>query len=322
MKERNYHIGEKFNKLTILDKAEDEINIYGKKYAMVKCKCDCGEIVFARKDNVTSGLIKSCKKCKYKKIGKAKIKNIENQTFGKWKVLKETPERNSSGEVLWECQCECGEIQLIPSKNLRSKSSTQCIKCARKIDKIRGIENRKYLIGQTFNELTFIGEPKEIHNFQSNYMSCRCSCGNEIDAQISLVKNGTVWCCGCNKIKSYGEKRIKEFLDKKIIKYTQQKRFFECRYKIPLPFDFYLDELNILIEFQGIQHCCPTNFKKEKRGEVSQKDKEKYLLEFSKQLKKDHVKEDFCAKNNIKFIKIYYWDINKINEILQKELNL
>jgi hypothetical protein len=45
-------------------------------------------------------------------------------------------------------------------------------------------------------------------------------------------------CPSCNESK--GEKNIKEFLIKHEINYEPQKKFIDCKYKEPLPFDFYL----------------------------------------------------------------------------------
>ena len=35
---------------------------------------------------------------------------------------------------------------------------------------------------------------------------------------------------------------------------------------------------------------------------------------------RDNIKNDFCEKNNIKLIRIPYWDINNIEKILEKEI--
>ena len=60
---------------------------------------------------------------------------------------------------------------------------------------------------------------------------------------------------GCPICKSsYGEKTIERFLQKHNIKYCVQYRFNDCRHQRPLPFDFYLPEFNMCIEFQGRQH--------------------------------------------------------------------
>ena len=85
----------------------------------------------------------------------------------------------------------------------------------------------------------------------------------------------------------------------------------ECRYKHPLPFDFMVKVKNniILIEFDGLEHYEPI----------------KYfggLDKFNERKRNDDIKSQYCKNNNIKLIRIPYWEYDNINEILDKELNL
>jgi hypothetical protein len=64
-----------------------------------------------------------------------------------------------------------------------------------------------------------------------------------------FAKNG---CPLCRKSK--GEMAVEEWLEDHGVVYQSQKRFSACRHKRPLPFDFYLPVLGLLIEFDGDQH--------------------------------------------------------------------
>ena len=44
--------------------------------------------------------------------------------------------------------------------------------------------------------------------------------------------------------------------------------------------------------------------------------------EFDTSIKRDKIKDDYCVKNNIKLIRIPYWEINNIETILINKLNL
>jgi len=55
-------------------------------------------------------------------------------------------------------------------------------------------------------------------------------------------------------------KRIRNILKDNNIEYISQKKFDNCKYFRPLPFDFYLPNYNICIEFNGIQHHEPISF--------------------------------------------------------------
>jgi hypothetical protein len=100
---------------------------------------------------------------------------------------------------------------------------------------------------------------------------------------------------GCPICKeSKGEKKIRLFLEDRQIKFEQQYKFEDCKDKSMLPYDFYLPELNMCIEFQGIQHF---EFKKFFH---------KTINGFNKQLERDEIKKQYCDKSNIKLILIKY----------------
>ena len=76
-----------------------------------------------------------------------------------------------------------------------------------------------------------------------------------------------------------------------------------------LSYDFYLHNLNLLIEYHGIQH------EKYCRGfHKSKKD-------FETQLEHDRRKCEYAINNNINLLIIWYWDFDKIEEILERVLN-
>jgi len=109
---------------------------------------------------------------------------------------------------------------------------------------------------------------------------------------------------GCPKCKnSKGETIISNFLKKEKIKFIPQKRFDNCTFIYPLPFDFYLPSHNICVEYDGEQHFKPILIWGGKK-------------EFEKIKIRDQIKTDYCEKNNIKLIRIKYND-NQI-EILKQ----
>jgi len=55
--------------------------------------------------------------------------DLKGNRFGKWLVLEkvERPVTNSPSKPLyWKCQCDCGNIRIIPSHNLRCKKTMSC----------------------------------------------------------------------------------------------------------------------------------------------------------------------------------------------------
>ena len=121
--------------------------------------------------------------------------------------------------------------------------------------------------------------------------------------------------CGCRFCaESKGEREIKNYLTDNGIAFEQQKTFSECKYKKELPFDFYLPDYNICIEFQGQQHYGPVRYWN------GYNTVEKAEENFQAQQMRDNIKREFCQNNNIKLIEISYKDYKRIKEILQREL--
>jgi len=98
-------------------------------------------------------------------------------------------------------------------------------------------------------------------------------------------------CPVCSESK--GEKIIRNFLNENNFNFTPQKRFKDCRDIRTLPFDFFLSELNICIEYDGEQHSL-------NRSTFGGKNR---ITDIQK---KDRIKTDYCAKNNIRLIRISY----------------
>ena len=106
---------------------------------------------------------------------------------------------------------------------------------------------------------------------------------------------------------SKGEEYIKNYLERNEIKYIRQKSFDDCKYINRLNFDFYLPDMNICLEFDGLQHFEPV---KEFGGEK----------EFDLILKRDECKNKWCIENRVSLVRIRYDEFDKISEILDEKL--
>ena len=118
---------------------------------------------------------------------------------------------------------------------------------------------------------------------------------------------------------SRGELRIETYLEKVGSSFIKEKRFSKCRYKHPLPFDFYLPKENIAIEYDGEGHYMPVPFHMSKeKANINEVKLENHLqsIQF-----RDQIKTDFCLQNGIKLIRIPYWNFDNIEQILDKHLN-
>ena len=149
------------------------------------------------------------------------------------------------------------------------------------------------------------------------YMIYKCKhCGEIYNKKFSNVKNLVSICQKCSdKSQSNISKKTEEYLIKNKLKYIREYRIKYCRNIKPLPFDFYLPDYNICIEVDGIQHYEPATF-----GGIS---REKAIDNFRESKIRDNIKTQYCKDNNIKLIRIPYWEFNDDTYLytLNKELN-
>jgi len=76
---------------------------------------------------------------------------------------------------------------------------------------------------------------------------------------------------------------------------------------MPLPFDFYLPEVNTCIEYDGEQHYKPYRFSQD----------EKYIKKLEKTKQHDLIKNLYCKENGIRLIRIPY-TIKDVYKFLSK----
>lgn len=152
--------------------------------------------------------------------------------------------------------------------------------------------------------------PYEYTPFSYKKVWFQCSSGSHDDylRHISSSNTYNFRCPECQYSK--GEQRISEYLTKNSIKYIPQKEYNDLLgiNNGQLSYDFYLPQYNLLIEYQGEQHkkYIP-GFHKSKK-------------DFEKQVEHDKRKKEYAQLNNIKLLEIWYWDYDRIEEILELQL--
>lgn len=115
---RNDLTGQKFGRLTVLGLDLDNKS----KNRRWICQCDCGTIKSIQGCNIKSGLTQSCGCLHKEKISK----NLVGQKFGKLTVIKDSEKRTKDRGIIWECQCECGNITYVSTNNLIQKYTFSC----------------------------------------------------------------------------------------------------------------------------------------------------------------------------------------------------
>ena len=187
----------------------------------------------------------------------------------------------------------CGRtFHQIPSEHLSGRGCAHCYKT--KISNSEDFQEKSNIIHN--NEYLIIGD--YINNkikIEIKHLLCGCV--------FNQSPNSHLRGSGCpNCMESKGEKLIKHILTSFNINFIKEHRFENCKFKNTLPFDFYLPELNLCIEYNGIQHYEPINYFGGIQSLILQK-------------AKDNIKYDFCKNNNLDLLVIKY------NENIEDILN-
>ena len=197
---------------------------------------------------------------------------------------------------------------------INKKMNVMCLKCNHSFNLTFATINKSVHKCQFCHKIKMLEETKEfLHSIGYELISeeyvtnkhkliVRCNHNHIFEASRDSIMHGNE-CPYCKSV-SKGERKISVFLDTHNINYIQQKTFSELKFKRLLRFDFFLPEHNVAIEFDGIQHFEPVKIF---GGEE--------YFEYIKTT--DEIKNNFCLKNDIKIIRIAYFDYDDIEEILQ-----
>lgn len=140
-----------------------------------------------------------------------------------------------------------------------------------------------------------------IYESARKHVLCRC---NKCNHEWMITPNNLLRGFGCPKcIKSKGEQAVEKYLNEHNIIFETQKRFKDCVDKKPLPFDFYLPDYNLCIEYQGAQHYIATR----RMGDEEQ-------LVYRQ--KHDRIKREYCRDKGINLLEIPYTNLNSVSQIL------
>ena len=272
--------GQKFGRLTVIKSTSERKN----GCIVWECQCDCGNIVKVSSHSLKTGNTKSCG-CLNLQKAKERIMQYNKQHYVDWTgqkiekltVLEPTNLRQGSN-IIWKCQCECGNIIYINSSNLRRTKSCGCY---------QPDYPYRNLLNQKFGKLTVI-EKTSKRKFNQIVWKCKCDCGNIIEVPSASLVSYSTQSCGC--LKSKGEEKIIKILTENNIPFEKEKTFEFCKFDNDsyARFDFFINK-NYLIEYDGIQHFKQTGF--EPLTEVQAR---------------DEFKTQWCKKNNIPLIRIPY----------------
>lgn len=307
---RRFSIEEIRRKVSELSDCELLETEYHNNRHKMRFRCNCGNEFVTDFNHFKDQGRRKCTECATKAQYDEKRLSISDirarlKNFGCDYVSGEYRNQRSNIQIL----CRCGHERSIRVNSLSSTEypfSGLCVECSKE----------EATLKQTFTvtEISVMAQAFDLELLSEEYtkntdiLRFRCRCGREFAASWNAVaQNGQTRCAVCSQKVSKGELAISEWLDACGIEYTPQKKFFQCGGTRPYPFDFYLPEFRICIEFDGEQHTRPAAFM----------GGEKAFVELTA---RDAVKNAYCEAHGLTLIRISYKDFKRIPEILSNKV--
>lgn len=265
----------------------------------------CGEKITRTFKSFRDQNATTCKKCTNKKLREMKKlskKEVYNRC-NKYGTKLLTPyEQYVNNETPIEFECSCGVHFFRRLADLQNEIDYKCDYCN---------NHHRYTYKEVYDFIESKGCKLKSNEYKKNsdLLEIECKCGNIFYRRFNNFKDSNQYYCNSCTNNSKAEIIIKNILDKNDIVYSYQHRFNECKNIKPLPFDFYIPSLNIAIEYDGEQHYKIGCFRMD-------------LLDLMNLKRKDYIKTQYCKDNNIKLIRIPYWEFDNIENILKDKLNI
>lgn len=149
------------------------------------CDCDCGRTVEVRAASLMKGT-QSCGCLNSEVNSERSVIDRTGIRYGRL-VVREQSGRNRHGQVLWLCDCDCGNEKSITSGELATGGTTSC-----------GCLRHEYVdvAGQVFGRLTAL-RPTEARKGGAVAWMCQCQCGGTIEVSGDSLRQGDTRSCGC-----------------------------------------------------------------------------------------------------------------------------
>ena len=241
-----------------------------------------------------------CKECR---IEKFKISNTKTQEEYIEAVKLANPDIevvgkyvNAKTKILHKCLIHNVVWDTLPTNILKGCGCCECMK--EKIKNKNGSSHSEY-VEKLSNVNPNIVTLEEYVNTETKIKHKCKVCEHEWSVKPANILSGK-GCPQCNE--SHGERSIGNYLTTNCIGYVQQHTFDDCKDTRKLPFDFYIPELNMCIEYDGEQHFKTVDYF---GGEEGLKIRQLH----------DQIKTNYCKNNNILLLRVRY------DEDIEKKLH-
>lgn len=119
--------------------------------------------------------------------------DLTGKTYGRLTVLEYI------GGAKYRCQCECGNITVVNTSNLKSGHTKSC-----------GCLKTNDLTGRRYGRLTVLGPSREPKTRLALRYLCKCDCGNLTEVYMDSLESGDTKSCGCLSKERDRPQKIKE----------------------------------------------------------------------------------------------------------------
>jgi hypothetical protein len=248
-------------------------------------------------DEGKRGFVSSSNPYSLKNISQWLLKNNKNFT-----LLKNNKYVNNTLKLNFICKI-CSSIFYCNWNGIKDNQGCPYC-CGRKVNDTNSLANKyPFLLKEWDYNKNLNITPFEITPGSGKKVWWICSKGHSWNSVVGSRTKQNTGCPRCNISK--GELKISKLLNNLNLYYIKEYRFIDCKNIACLPFDFYLPEYNLCIEYQGEQHYHSFDFFGGKKA--------------LKELKKrDRIKKKYCKNNNINFLEISYKNYNSLDDIVEK----
>lgn len=294
-----------FDKHNIKSKILSE-NIVSQK-DVIKFKCECGKTFSKKLSDILKVKTCRCSDCKYEAISIANSFSVEKAKFiieqNSNLIVLDGDYKNQESSI--RLKCECGNIFEAKYRKLRENNFKILCESCRAKNMAQKRMTKTHINYLNYMESINGYELIEYNGAKTPSLFYHKKCGKYFYMLTGVFKSGARCSCECN---SRGERAIEKFLVEQNIKFAQQQTFKDCRSKknFPLRYDFYLPNHNILIEYDGEFHYKEMDLRNS---------------DLSYQQENDKIKDEYAKENNIKLLRIPYWEFDNIEEIILSVLN-
>lgn len=267
--------------------SKEKVNVFHKR---------CGKIIDAYPNNLLKG--HDCKVCtnNYKRSTLQFERELQEVHGSEYSVMGTYKSRHDPILIKHN---KCNTVDFVtPNSLLRGHSCAFCwgnkkLSTTQFSERLKEADLDQYIL------LT------QYQNMKTPVFVFNSKCGHKNWAYPEVLLRGS-GCPFCNM--SHGEERIASFLQKNNLEYEFQYTFEDCRHKNLLRFDFAVfdksQEIRLLIEFDGEFHYFPI-----------------FGVEGLQYIKNnDTIKDLYCKDKKIPLLRIAYYDIKNIEEILSDVL--